>query len=120
MPKFPRYYPNVDYCTSSPESILGVKYNYGCFLHDRHYRKEVINRLSRKDADKLLRDYIYRKLKMSNEPFELRFRRKSINLLFFRTKLKFFINLRKKLAKPWSLIYYYAVRLFGGGAWKNG
>ena len=118
MPKFPRYYPNFDYCSCSPESILGVKYNYGCFLHDRQYRKEVIKRKTRKESDIDLRNYIYRRLRDSNEPFEIRFRRKGVNVLFFKTRLKCFIDLRKKIASPWSKMYYYGVRLFGRGAWQ--
>lgn len=48
------YDPTADYCTLFPDKMLGVNYNYGCYLHDRHYRNERKRRLSRKDADKLL------------------------------------------------------------------
>lgn len=114
------YCPGCDYCTSSPDSILGCKINYGCYIHDRHYRNERKKRLSRKAADILLRNHIYRTLKTSNDPFELRFRIRKfkINILFLRTKLKSFIYLRKLLARPVSRIYYYAVRLFGKRNYK--
>ena len=46
------YNKNHDYCTLSPDSILGVKFNYGCYLHDRQYRNETKNRTTRKLADK--------------------------------------------------------------------
>lgn len=117
-----KYNPDLDYCSYSPESILGCKYNYGCYLHDRHYRNERKFRFSRKDADILLRDTIYRILKNSNEPFELRLRIKKfkINILFLRTKLKLFIGLRKLLSRPWSRIYYCGVRLFAEEKYIDG
>jgi hypothetical protein len=107
------YNKNENYCTMSPESILGCTYNYGCFLHDRHYRNERKVRLNRKDADKLLRDTIYKILKTSNVPFELRLRiiEWDINVLFFTSKSKLLIKFRKMIAKPWSRLYYYTVRL---------
>ena len=55
------YDKNANYCTMFPDSIAGVNYKYGCYLHDRHYRNERKVRLSRKDSDILLRDVVYRK-----------------------------------------------------------
>lgn len=116
------YNKEEDYCTASPDVILGCIINYGCYLHDRHYRNERKVRLSRKDADILLRDIIYRKLKTSNETFELRLKIKKlrINLLFLRTDLRLFIWLRKLLAYPMSRLYYYTVRLFARRAYISG
>lgn len=54
------YNRDKNYCTFSPEELCGIRYNYGCYLHDRQYRNEVINRKTRKQADKHLRDVIYR------------------------------------------------------------
>lgn len=117
-----KYNPKEDYCSFSPDVILGCTINYGCYLHDRHYRNERKVRFSRKDADILLRDTIYRTLKTSNVTFELRLKIKKfkINLLFFKTNLRFFIGLRKLLASPMSRLYYYSVRLFAKGAYVNG
>lgn len=116
------YNPKEDYCTASPDVILGCTINYGCYLHDRHYRNERKIRFNRKDADILLRDIIYRRLKTSNETFELRLKIKklNINVLFLATDLRVFIKLRKQLAYPMSRLYYYAVRLFAGRAYVNG
>jgi hypothetical protein len=113
------YDKNEDYCTASPDVILGCTINYACFLHDRHYRNERKVRLSRKNADILLRDIIYRRLKTSNEAFELRLKIKKINIdtLFLSTDLKLFIGLRKMLAFPMSRLYYYTVRIFAKRAW---
>lgn len=105
----------------SPDIILGCTINYGCYLHDRHYRNERKNRFTRLNADLLLRNIIYKKLKTSNETFELRLKIKKfkINILFFKSDRKIFIGLRKKLAYPVSRIYYYAVRLFCASSWVN-
>lgn len=113
------YNPKEDYCTASPDVILGCTINYGCYLHDRHYRNERKNRFTRLDTDILLRNIIYNTLKSSNVPFELRLKIKKlkINILFFRSKRKCFIKLRKLLAYPFSRIYYYAVRLFARKAY---
>lgn len=114
-----KYNKDLDYCSSSPDVILGCTINYGCYLHDRHYRDERKIRFSRKDADLLLRNIIYKTLKTSNVPFELRLKIKKfkINILFLRTKLKLFIKLRKLLAYPFSRIYYLGVRLFAKRAY---
>jgi len=39
--KIPKYNPNLDYCSFSPEGMFGCKYNYACYLHDRQYRNEI-------------------------------------------------------------------------------
>lgn len=117
-----KYNPNDKYCSSSPDVILGCNINFGCYLHDRHYRNERENRFSRKDADILLRDIIYRILKTSNVPFELRLKieKFKINILFLKTRLRFFIGLRKRLAFLFSRVYYYAVRIFAKRSYING
>jgi len=48
------YNPKENYCTLSPDKILGVNINYGCYLHDRQYRNEVKKRKTRLEADKEL------------------------------------------------------------------
>lgn len=117
-----KYNPNEDYCTNSLDVILGCNINFGCYLHDRHYRNEREHRFSRKDADILLRDIIYRILKTSNVPFELRLKIKKfkINILFLKSRLRYFICLRKRLAFLFSRVYYYAVRILGKRSYING
>jgi len=84
------YDKNEDYCTLSPEELFGVKFNYSCYLHDRQYRNEVVNRKTRLKADQDFRDSIYNK----------------------------FVGADKKFY-GWivSRIYYYAVRLFSKRCW---
>lgn len=55
------YEKNENYCSFSPEGCFDIKYNYGCYLHDRQYRNEVKIRKTREQADLDLRDYIYNK-----------------------------------------------------------
>jgi len=43
--------------------VIGIKYNYGCYLHDRHYRDERKKRLTRKGADQLLRKEVFKAFK---------------------------------------------------------
>lgn len=50
-----------NYCSWSPDSIDGVRFNYGCYLHDRQYRNEVKVRKTRKEADKELKRVIIKK-----------------------------------------------------------
>ena len=52
-----------NYCTFSPDSLFGVTFNYGCYLHDRQYRDEVVNRKTRKQSDLDLRDFIFNSYK---------------------------------------------------------
>lgn len=115
------YNPLLDYCTLSPDVILGVKINYGCYLHDRHYRNERKVRLSRKEADQLLRDHIYTRLIESDETFILRFTNKKlkINIALIRSDRAFFKNIRRKLAYLVSGTYYLVVRTLGGFLWQN-
>lgn len=84
------YNPEHNYCTFFPDKMFGVKYNYGCYLHDRHYRNERKNRLPRKSADLLLK----RKVK---EYFD-----------------KAGLN---KLGTIWSYIMYKGTRWFAWIAW---
>ena len=57
------YDEKLDYCTLFPDHIAGVNYNYGCYLHDRHYRNERKTRLTRKEADLLLQREVFKKFK---------------------------------------------------------
>lgn len=81
-----------DYCSFSPDKLFGVNHNYGCYLHDRQYRNEVVNRKSRKQADIQLRDVIY----------------------------STYIKKNKKII-GWivSRIYYIGVRIGGKRLWQN-
>ena len=54
------YERDLNYCSYSPDELFGVRFNYACYLHDRQYRNEVIQRKSRLQADKDLCDMIYR------------------------------------------------------------
>ena len=85
------YNPNLNYCSMSPDSILGVKINHGCYLHDRHYRDERMVRLSRAKADLLLGKCIFRDM------------RKVFPVWF---------------AFLTASVYYIVVRLFAGRAYK--
>ena len=121
------YDPKEKYCSSSPDIILGVVINFGCYLHDRHYRNERAIRYTRKKADQLLKNHIYRDLKKSNLPFEFRLRWKKvgvdwiiINKNWSISKTRFLIGFRRLLARPVSNWYYWAVRLFAKRAWVNG
>lgn len=54
-----KYDPKIDYCSMSPEGLLGCKYSKACYWHDRQYRDELQNRVSRLKADLYLwRDII--------------------------------------------------------------
>jgi len=90
--EIPAYVSSLDYCTMSPDKLFGIKFNYACYLHDRQYRNEVLNRKTRKQADLTMRDMIY-----------IEFKRK------------------RKPVRGWiiSRIYYIFVRLFGKKAWKK-
>lgn len=85
-----RYMADMDYCSCSPEKFFGVNHNYACFLHDRQYRNEVVNRKTRKQADIDLRDRIYNIYKKRGLGW---------------------------LGWAISYIYYIAVRLFAKGFW---
>lgn len=86
------YKRDENYCSYSPEELFGVRFNYGCYLHDRQYRDEVINRKTRLEADKHLRDVIYRAFVVADKKF-----------------CGFII----------SRIYFLAVRCFGWRAWHK-
>lgn len=86
------YNKNANYCSYSPDSIVGVNFNYACYFHDRQYRNEVKHRKTRKEADQELRRVIYNK----------------------------FVDADKRiLGFVVSSIYYYFVRLFGGSSWRS-
>lgn len=88
------YNQKLNYCTMSPDSLFGVKFNYSCFIHDRQYRNEAVYRKTRKQADKSFRKMIFAEFKRKDKPI-----------------------------RGWivSWIYYYSVRLFARKYWrKNG
>ena len=79
-----------NYCSFSPESLFGVKFNFACYLHDRQYRNEVKWRKSRLGADLDLKKGI-----MEN-----------------------YLKKRKWVAGFFvSWIYFLAVRIFSGRYW---
>ena len=47
----PEYDVNGNYCSMSPDKLFGCNYNYACYVHDRQYRDEVVNRQSRFVSD---------------------------------------------------------------------
>jgi len=84
------YKKEENYCTLSPDELFGVRFNHGCYLHDRQYRNEVKKRKTRAQADKDLRDNIYKTYSKKN---------------------------KKVTGYIVSRIYYYAVKVFAGSAW---
>lgn len=86
------YEEGADYCSFSPDVILGVRISKCCHNHDRQYRNEVKRRKSRLGADMALRDEIKAEFNKKNKDL--------IGLLV-------------------SYIYYLGVRLFCGKFWKN-
>ena len=86
------YNKEENYCTLSPDTLMGVTFNFGCYLHDRHYRNEVKNRLTRKGADVLLRRRIQKSFNIAGKQ-------------------------RRGFIISW--IYYIAVRLTGSLFWKK-
>ena len=113
------YDPRFDYCTMSPDVVLGVVINYGCYIHDRHYRNERKVRLTRKEADQLMRDIIYAKLIESDATFVLKLSNKKLKIHWeiFRSDLAFWKWVRRKLAYSVSGVYYLAVRWFACRNW---
>lgn len=47
----PKYNPKIDYCTMSPDGLLGCNYGKACYWHDRQYRNQIVNRQSRLVSD---------------------------------------------------------------------
>ena len=86
------YNRDENYCSYSPEELFGVRFNYGCYLHDRQYRDEVVKRKTRKESDKMLRDVIFRAFVVADK------------------KYRGFLV---------SRIYYLAVRCFGWRVWEK-
>lgn len=62
------YNPKENYCSFSPDSVFGVKINYGCYIHDRHYRDEMKKRKTRLEADNELYNYIVEDFKKAGKP----------------------------------------------------
>ena len=87
-----KYKREENYCSFSPDELFGVRFNFGCYLHDRQYRNEVKNRLTRKQADRLLMRRIEKSFKIKNKQF-----------------IGFIV----------SRIYYLAVRLIGWQYWEK-
>jgi len=86
-----KYNKTLNYCTFSPEEIFGVKFNYGCYLHDKQYRNQAKIRKTRKNADILLRNIIQKEFTKKDKSIQ-----------------GFFV----------SWIYYFGVRWFASFAWK--
>ena len=90
----PEYNSKVDYCSKSPESLFGCKYNKACYWHDRQYRNQIVNRQSRFMADLCLWGNIIK------ESWKVR-----------------------KTSIVWSWWvghkYFWAVRLFAGGCYND-
>lgn len=84
------YNKELNYCTMSPDELFGVRFNFGCYLHDRHYRNEVKRRLTRKQADSLLKQRIQKSFNIAGKP---------------------------KIGKLVSWVYYIAVRLTARRFW---
>ena len=82
------YKKDKDYCTLSPEKILGVKHNYACYLHDMDYYKQV---RTRKESDLLFRNRLYNIYRRQN---------------------------KKYIGYVVSRVYYFFVRVFGWKFWK--
>ena len=121
------YNKNKNYCSLSPEGLFGVRFNYSCYLHDRQYRNEIIDRKTRKEADKNLKKEIVRLFLYSNSNFEMfnwhfkKWYMKYLNVFnkfYFTSKSKSLIWIRNKiLSKIIANIYYIFVRIFGKKAW---
>ena len=103
-----KYNPNLDYCTLSPESLFGVHFNYACFLHDRHYRNEVKNRKSRKQADIDFRNKIFDIFYNNRKPINLGIKIKNPTLIKVISPVLGFLV---------SRIYFKGVFYFAGGAY---
>jgi hypothetical protein len=129
------YDKNANYCSFSPESLFGIKFNYSCYLHDRQYRNEVKFRKTRKQTDIHLRDVILKTFQKNTKPlsFGLYFPEKIQKVKFlwigkickFLMKFKFKITNHKlikiispKLGYSVSRIYYLGVRWFSWVAWE--
>ena len=84
------YIKEDNYCTFSPDSLFGVRFNYACYLHDRQYRYEVKRRKTRLQADKDLKNNIIKEYAKNN---------------------------KKLLGVIIGSIYYYSVRLFNKKYW---
>jgi len=84
------YKKKENYCTFSPDSLFGVRFNYACYLHDRQYRHEVKKRKTRLQADIDLKNNIIKEYEKEG--------RKTIGVII-------------------ALFYYYAVRLLNKRYW---
>ena len=112
----------------SPDGLFGVRFNHGCYLHDRQYRNEVKVRKTRKQTDKDFRDKIYSIYKSSKAPFRfdvlgylrvfLKKDQSLMKLVTFKSSNKYLLLFRNHIL-GWfvSRAYYYAVRTFGSRVW---
>lgn len=104
------YNPKHNYCTLSPDSLFGVKFNYACYLHDRQYRNEVVARKTRKQADL---DFFHkiREIFKSNK--------KPLDFGLFQVRNPFLIKHLSNIIGFWvGMIYFRAVHRFAWLAWK--
>ena len=105
------YNSKLNYCTASPDSLFGVKFNYSCYLHDRQYRNEVKKRKTRRQADKDLYENIYKIFKENTKP---------LNFYFFKIKNPKAIEVISPfLGLLIGRIYFRAVSKFAAFTWKN-
>jgi hypothetical protein len=104
------YNPELNYCTASPDSLFGVRFNYSCYLHDRQYRNEVKVRKTRKQTDIDFRDKIFEIFYNNQKPINLGFKIKNPALVnVISPILGFFV----------SRIYFKAVHFFAGITWVD-
>lgn len=84
--------PKANYCTMFPDVMFGVDYRYGCYLHDRHYRNERKNRLTREETDVQLFEAVRYYFKKAN---------------------------KKLIGIFWAFLMYVGVRIFNKRYWVN-
>ena len=104
------YNPELNYCTASPDSLFGVKFNYSCYLHDRQYRNEVKVRKTRKQTDIDFRDKIFDIFYNHRSPLNLGFKIKNKTAVKVISPILGFVV---------SRIYFKAVHLFAGITWRD-
>lgn len=106
------YKKEENYCTASPDSLFGVRFNYACYLHDRQYRNEVKVRKTRKQTD----------LDFRNNIFDIFYdNRKPLNFKLFKFKNPTLIKaISPILGFVVSRVYFKVVHLFAGVTWIDG
>jgi len=124
------YVSEENYCSYSPDSLFGVRFNYACYLHDRQYRNEVKKRKTRTQTDIDFRDKIFDIFYTNTQSlsFGVYFPKKLQNpftrLLMKIPKFKVNNKTLIKVISPFlgffvSRVYFKAVHYFAGGAWDE-